>query len=38
MKDSMKMIALWDIAQCSLVEIDRYLIALMVEAARTSET
>jgi hypothetical protein len=38
MKDSMKMIALWDIAQYSLVEIDRYFIALMVEAARTSET
>jgi hypothetical protein len=34
---SMKMTAFWDIAPCSLVDVDR-LIALMTEAVRTSET
>jgi hypothetical protein len=33
------MIALWDIASCSLVEVDRHFRrALMMEAVRTSET
>jgi hypothetical protein len=41
---SVKVVILWNVADCSLVEIDRslrgayYLAALMMDAVRTSET
>jgi hypothetical protein len=34
---SMKMIVFWDVALCSLIEIDQHFIALMMEAVSTSE-
>jgi hypothetical protein len=34
----MKIIVFWDVAPCSLLEIDRRFIALMMEAVSTSET
>jgi hypothetical protein len=34
----MKVIVFWDVAPCSLSEIDRRFIAMMMEAVSTSET
>jgi hypothetical protein len=34
---SMMMIAFWDIALCSLIDVDRHFIVLLMEAVITSE-